>query len=829
MRKAYLWSVCCIALMSMNSCDSEEDAHRDPVCEADQILVDGVCQPKQDETDAQDPGKTPGKTPDEKSPETQADDKTGLEDGECRPECSESEECVDGHCEQVTAPVEPEEETDTDTTPVDTGEETEQDEPGDPQPLEVSFDVSPSEGLVTVTDSSVGFNIFLSRAPQKDVVIPVVSENPKAGSVSAEKIVFTADNWDNIQQVMIAGTKELLKESPVSYKIVVGPSESVDADFNGLPAVNVSVMHYNLSGGEAVLTNDSLKLDKTKAAVLLYGKPVTIQAVLDKELNDQLVFWEIENTTDDVDYKRLVNVSYDMDNHTITLQSNVVLNTSDTRKYHLDYARTLKVTARHSSGLVASATVELKPYLPDRGFTLTKLSESVRDFITPGHSLKRCENKDQLKCLDEKTGEYRTKIVDDKIKTKDYSKGEMGCGYYDDHTAQILTYDMFEDYVKPAMYVDADGNYYGTRASVLAAARFLVLQFPKDIPYTSINLYNNTNLKGNVGDVSVSTISNYTFTSDKYNSDKNKVRVYGFNLMNKSYNSFTTFTDSHVILGGKDMKKVIPWGCTIPAANGSKVTMTEGGAEVAYPLNGLCCSGFVNWALRNGRFYLGRWGTAIFGQNGDCKDTKGNFVRNIRCRRYWGEEEKDTDEYKACKKTSIANPNSKHENAFAKVNMLKEEDFVKVSDLTVKSDIKAGDLLWVGHYHCKCSADIPAGKKCSDVKGSKCLFGGNHCTKGSGHVAMILGISRHKDKTINKVYVAEAIGINGNHLSAYTIDALKKDNTWQYQEPETKTNCNNFHDTRVIKMDRVYNYSHTKNPDVVKEDLNTYKYTELWF
>ena len=91
---------------------------------------------------------------------------------------------------------------------------------------------------------------------------------------------------------------------------------------------------------------------------------------------------------------------------------------------------------------------------------------------------------------------------------------------------------------------------------------------------------------------------------------------------------------------------------------------------------------------------------------------------------------------------------------------------------------------------------------------------------------MILGISRNEDKTIKYVYVAEAIGKNGNYLDAYTIDALKK--RWKNSGTQTES-CTSYKDTRLIKMDNVYNYAHNKNPDKVKEDLNTYKYTELWF
>jgi hypothetical protein len=91
---------------------------------------------------------------------------------------------------------------------------------------------------------------------------------------------------------------------------------------------------------------------------------------------------------------------------------------------------------------------------------------------------------------------------------------------------------------------------------------------------------------------------------------------------------------------------------------------------------------------------------------------------------------------------------------------------------------------------------------------------------------MVLGISRNADKTIKYVYVAEATGVNGNRLKAYSISALKK--AWKSKTEASGTQCT-YKDTRLIKMDNVYNYFHTKSPDKVKEDLNTYQYTELWF
>ena len=88
---------------------------------------------------------------------------------------------------------------------------------------------------------------------------------------------------------------------------------------------------------------------------------------------------------------------------------------------------------------------------------------------------------------------------------------------------------------------------------------------------------------------------------------------------------------------------------------------------------------------------------------------------------------------------------------------------------------------------------------------------------------MILGISRNTDGSVKYVYVAEA-NHAGNELTAYTLEGLKKH--WKRITADENGICK-F--SRLIQMDRVYNYAHTKNPTTVKEDLNTYKYTELWF
>ena len=741
----------------------------DPACNDDEECIEGECKPKTDNDPCH----------------AQCDENEICSNGECIPQqpqelvcapaCNEDEECIEGVCAPKTKPGTGtnDEEIEDDDLPPDDGTG---DDDTTTTETEVSVLVTPVDGLVTVQGKqNASFTVVLNQPPAKDVAIPIKSTNDKTGTLSTSKLSFTSDNWNSPQSVTITATQTSLADAITEYSIIVGPTQSEDAKFNNIKETVVKVSHQNSADTGSVIPQ-KLTLDKTSANLLLKGEPVTIKASFDKDnVSDKYVWWEIQNTTDSVDVSSLVDVAMDMKTRSITIKSNVVPNSKICLKKKLDLARTLKVTAKHSSGLEASATVELKPYLRT-GLSLGKLKK-IRDFNTPGHA-----NTD--------------------IKKGEYELGEMQCGYYDAHTTQVMNHDMISEYVQPVMY-KTQSSYYGTRASVLAAARFLVTQFPKDVPYASPRMYNN--------ETPPPTIGRYTWTSYDYNEDRYKVRIFGLSLTDKAYNSFASFKDSNIILGGPNQDIITPWACEVKTSKGKPVT--KNGNAVKYPYNGLRCSGFVSWALLNGRFYLGDWNTVLFAKSSSCTNSKGNNIRNFHCKDIVNDTKLNTKG----KLYHWSNANGQHFSAFAKFNQLKEEDFLPIEKLKGSSikdtNFKAGDLLWNHHYTCPL------------VKG-KCPDDETNCSVGGGHVAMVLGISRNDDKSVKYVYVAEAKGRAGNHLTAYTLNGLK--NHWK-KNPKVKDGQCEYKDTRLIKMDRVYNYAHTKNPTTVKEDLNTYKYTELWF
>ena len=332
---------------------------------------------------------------------------------------------------------------------------------------------------------------------------------------------------------------------------------------------------------------------------------------------------------------------------------------------------------------------------------------------------------------------------------------------------------MYTKYILPNL-LKHDGNYYGTRASVVAAARFLILQFPYDIPYQMIGL-NNT----------VKARSHYVHTLHRdAASSISKTRIYGLNLTSNVYNSSINRKPENII-----RKTAVPWGAAYDSTSKEK-----------YPYNGLECSGFVTWALNNGRVGLGDWKTKMFAKTGDCKKN-GKIVRNYKCK----------DLVNNSSGSTWSNRNNNLFNAYEKLGKLKDSDFKKLTGKSLSEvkdilkDVKAGDLLWKGKYISK-SAD----------------------TYSNGHIAMIIGLKRDKNGDVSEIEIGEAIYTSGNTLTRKTVSAFQQ-SSW----------FNSDYASYIIKMDNVYNYYSNLHeitdkseksdcPNNVKSGGNCYNYTESY-
>lgn len=110
------------------------------------------------------------------------------------------------------------------------------------------FIVTPTVGLITdesgETDS---FQVRLTSQPAvaTQVVIPLASSDESEGTVSADSLTFTRQNWNVFQQVTVTGVDDALFDGNVAYTIVTGPAESADPAYDGLNPADVQVVNQD--------------------------------------------------------------------------------------------------------------------------------------------------------------------------------------------------------------------------------------------------------------------------------------------------------------------------------------------------------------------------------------------------------------------------------------------------------------------------------------------------------------------------------------------------------------------------------------------------------
>ncbi|MBQ9817416.1 MAG: hypothetical protein IJM59_08135 [Proteobacteria bacterium] len=658
---------------------------------------------------------------------SQDGDKTGQDGDKTDEQDEQDEQPVDDEPDDkdpgTTTPGEDETDDDIDDTSVDDTK------PG-------SFIVNPNQNIQTTQDGETGkFTVILSDAPTHDVTMAITSMKPDLGTVSPDQITFTSETWNTAQEVTITGTTTAQKQERIAYQIMVGPTVSEDPRYDELEAIPVIVTHKsNIQPVEENIPVQKIELSSPNTNLLYYGE-LTIKAkVVPENATNTSITWALSD-------KKAAEIKK-QDDSSITLVGKS------------PKAGTITLTATNKASKVSQKLeITLKPYAP-LGFSKDEITSKFKNFNMPS-----CFNK-----------------------TTESSIGDLPKDGVDTATLKVLNHDIYTKYVQPHMYYDEkEKKYYGTRASVVAAARFLVLQFPYDIPYYRIGTGENT------------TTSHYTWAANgKERADKSSdVRIFGFNLSKKAYGDYKSEKEVKV-MKGTSVVGAIPWG-TLTTTPNSWRNETNGHqcknkAFKEKSPNGLECSGFVSWAFRNGRFNLGDLTTHVYGKTGKC----GENTRNT-CSKY----------------INGQNPNNYFDSVTSKLKVLNDkDDFIEVSKLPAKAPdntdkyFKAGDVLW---------------KACYTV---------NSADGYSGHIALILGTHKGASKTY--VYVAEATGTAGNTLSSMTWETFRQSSKWA-KKPE---GCKHW-ESYIIKMDKVYNFNMKniksfKKDDKGNADLNTYKYTKDW-
>ncbi|MEL7034765.1 MAG: DUF4347 domain-containing protein [Cyanobacteria bacterium J06592_8] len=95
--------------------------------------------------------------------------------------------------------------------------------------------VSPTTGLTTNEAGDVAtFDVVLTSQPTADVRFNLNSSNPNEGSLTISEIVFTPENWNIPQIVIVTGVDDNITDGDLSYSILTDVAVSDDPVYNGI-------------------------------------------------------------------------------------------------------------------------------------------------------------------------------------------------------------------------------------------------------------------------------------------------------------------------------------------------------------------------------------------------------------------------------------------------------------------------------------------------------------------------------------------------------------------------------------------------------------------
>ena len=103
--------------------------------------------------------------------------------------------------------------------------------------------VTPTSGLSTTkAGGQASFSLSLNAMPLSNVVIPLQVSNAKEASISAPTLIFSPNNWNRPQQVVVTGLDDRINGDTL-YTIVTQPAISSDPLYNGTNPADVTVVN----------------------------------------------------------------------------------------------------------------------------------------------------------------------------------------------------------------------------------------------------------------------------------------------------------------------------------------------------------------------------------------------------------------------------------------------------------------------------------------------------------------------------------------------------------------------------------------------------------
>lgn len=106
--------------------------------------------------------------------------------------------------------------------------------------------VTPESGLFTSENGDQAtFTVRLNSEPTSDVTIGLTSSDTIEGTVNPEGLTFTSLNWSTPQTVTITGQNDYVRDGSQVYSIITAATVSLDINYNGMDAPDVSISNID--------------------------------------------------------------------------------------------------------------------------------------------------------------------------------------------------------------------------------------------------------------------------------------------------------------------------------------------------------------------------------------------------------------------------------------------------------------------------------------------------------------------------------------------------------------------------------------------------------
>ncbi|WP_293151848.1 DUF4347 domain-containing protein [Microcoleus sp. bin48.metabat.b7b8b9.023] len=114
--------------------------------------------------------------------------------------------------------------------------------------------VSPTAGLTTGEDGSkANFQFALNTKPTAIVVVNLNSSNTAEGTLSANSVTFSPDNWNIVQSVTVTGVDDSIADGDIEYKVITAAAVSTDPNYSNKDVADVGISNKdNDSAGVSI-------------------------------------------------------------------------------------------------------------------------------------------------------------------------------------------------------------------------------------------------------------------------------------------------------------------------------------------------------------------------------------------------------------------------------------------------------------------------------------------------------------------------------------------------------------------------------------------------